>query len=87
MEHTHSLGTFEQLIMAAIHGLGEAAYGIKVFERVCLLAQGSMYVSLKRLAKTGYLHREVAPSRRQRGRPRKYFSLLPAGLNALLSAK
>ena len=71
-----SLGQFEQLILTAVAALQEEAYGLEVYSKVCELAGremnlGSMYVTLERLKKKGYVSSKVAEGGTERGgRPR-----------------
>ena len=65
MKLTESLGQFEQLIMTALMTLGNDAYGMQIYSKVCELADremnlGSMYVTLERLEKKGYVSSKVA---------------------------
>ena len=89
MKLTDTLGQFEQLIMTAITLLGDDAYGMQIYSKVCELADrdmnlGSMYVTLERLTKKGYVSSRVAEGRPEHGsKPRKFFSILPAGAQAL----
>src|SRR5215470_5532362 len=84
-----SLGQFEQLILTAVAALQEEAYGLEVYSKVCEMAGremnlGSMYVTLERLKKKGYVSSKVAEGGAERGgRPRHYFKVLPAGAAAL----
>src|SRR5438067_12822892 len=92
MELLETLGQFEGLILTAIKRLKEDAYGMQIYGEVCRMADrdvnlGSMYVTLERLKKKGYVKYRVergGPSRR--GKPRKFYTLLPLGADVLLNA-
>ena len=89
MKLTPSLGQFEQLIMTAVLTLRDQAYGSQIFSKVCELADkqmnlGSMYVTLDRLEKKGYVKSKVEKGSSERGyKPRKFYRLEPAGEQAL----
>jgi PadR family transcriptional regulator PadR len=89
---SETLGQFEQLIVAAIIALGNEAYGLQVYQKVCELADremnlGSMYVTLERMQKKGLVRSKVAPGDDQRGgRPRRFYTVLPAGQQVLKEA-
>jgi DNA-binding PadR family transcriptional regulator len=80
---SETLGQFEHLIIAAIVALDNEAYGLQVYQKVCALADremnlGSMYVTLERMQKKGWVRSKVAVGDDQRGgRPRKFYTVLP----------
>ena len=92
MEQLETLGQFEGLILTAIKRLKDDAYGMQIYGEVCRMADrevnlGSMYVTLERLRKKGYVKDKVergGPARR--GKPRKFYTLLPLGAEVLLNA-
>jgi DNA-binding PadR family transcriptional regulator len=92
MELLESLGQFEGLILTAIKELKDGAYGMQIYGEVCRMADrevnlGSLYVTLERLKKKGYVKYRVergGPARR--GKPRKFYTLLPAGAEVLRNA-
>jgi DNA-binding PadR family transcriptional regulator len=92
MELLETLGQFEGLILTAIKHLKEDAYGMQIYGEVCRMADrdvnlGSMYVTLERLKKKGYVKYRVergGPARR--GKPRKFYTLLPLGAEVLLNS-
>jgi PadR family transcriptional regulator PadR len=89
MQLTESLGQFEQLILTAVMVLEDDAYGMQIHSKVCELADremnlGSVYVTLDRLQKKSYVSSKVADGGPERGsKPRRFYSLKPAGLQAL----
>jgi len=89
MKLTPTLGQFEQMILNAVMVLGDDAYGMQIHSKVCELADretslGSVYVTLDRLKKKGYIAVKIADGGPERGgMPRKYYSLKPAGMQAL----
>src|SRR3989304_3468672 len=89
MKDSNSVGQFEQLVLSAIVALGENAYGVAIFERVCLLADkrvnlGSLYVTLDRLQDKRFLKSRVSePLPERGGRRRKYYQMELAGEIAL----
>ena len=54
---------FEQSILAAVAALGEDAYGLAIYNKLFEFEddpnQGSMYVTLDRLERKGYLVRDT----------------------------
>src|SRR5215510_16286284 len=90
MELTESLGQFELMVLTAVMVLEDGAYGMEIYGKVCEMADrevnlGSVYVTHSRLEKKKYvtsrIDADVAPE--QGGKPRKFYSLRPAGEQAL----
>jgi DNA-binding PadR family transcriptional regulator len=88
-----SLGSFEQIVLAAILSLGDEAYGVTIHARVEELSRpkkvvlGAVYATLDRLADKGLLRSWMSEPRPERGgRSRRYFALEPAGERALRDA-
>lgn len=83
------LGELELYVMLAIAHLGEDAYGGAVRKEIerrtnRRTAVGALYATLDRLGEKGFLSFEVPPPEPgQRGRPKKYCRLTPAGEDAL----
>jgi PadR family transcriptional regulator PadR len=84
-----SLGEFELLVLLAVLQAGKAAYGSTILaelhERAGRpVARGALYVTLDRLEAKGYLgsRTEAGPPARG-GRPRRYYTVRPAGLASL----
>jgi PadR family transcriptional regulator PadR len=85
------LGGFEQEVLAAVSALGEEAYGLAIYNKLFEFErdpnQGSMYVTLDRLERKGYLvSRFSLPEAKRGGMPRKYFRITPEGAEALLES-
>jgi len=87
------LGEFEQLVLLAILQCGGDAYTVPI--RAVLtdrsrrrVARGALYTSLERLENKGLVRSELGESLAIRGgRPRRYFTVTAAGLDALRSAR
>lgn len=82
------LGEFEHLVMAAALRL-ERAYGAQLIREIeettgRTVQGGSLYVTLDRLEKKGYLESEAGPPDPERGgRPRRFIVVTPEGAHAL----
>jgi PadR family transcriptional regulator PadR len=91
------LGTFEQAVLLALvrpsTPLGKEAYGRAVLKEVELrldrrVAAGAVYATLERLEEKGLIASRLGPGTAARaGRPRRYYSIEPAGVLALNQAK
>ena len=91
------LGAFEQAVLLALirpsTPLGREAYGRAILTEVQLrldrdVAAGAVYATLDRLEQKGLIASRLGagtPSRA--GRPRRYYSIEPAGVRALNDAK
>lgn len=88
-----TLGEFEKLVMLAILHLGEAAYGATIIQELDERSgreagTGAVYVVLKRLERKGMVASWLGESSPHRGgRPKRYFRVLPDGLEALRKAR
>lgn len=87
------LGELEQLVLLAVlHQQGDA-YAVSIADEIeartsIVLARGSIYVTLERLSRKGYLLSHMSEPTAERGGKRKRcFSLSPAGAAALRSAE
>lgn len=90
MPRSESLGQFEQAVLTAVLHLGDGAYGLAVYRKVCVLHEGqevnlgAMYGSLERLEKKGYVSSRTETGAPERGgRARKYYTVEPIGEKAL----
>lgn len=88
MGKADKLGNFEQRVLAAVAALGEDAYGLSIYDKLRELEddpnQGSMYVTLDRLERKGYLaSRLTEPLAERGGQPRKYYRVKPEGARVL----
>jgi PadR family transcriptional regulator PadR len=83
------LGEFEQVVLLAVARLKTDAYGMgvraEIVERTGReVTIGAMYATLDRLVAKGYLRsRDEA----QDGRPKRFFAITAAGVEALESAR
>ncbi len=87
------LGEFELVVLLALARLDEAAYGMTIYDEI-LDTTGrdvsiqAVYVTLNRLEKKGVVTSQLGESTDDRGgRPRKYYSLKPAGVTALRNSR
>jgi DNA-binding PadR family transcriptional regulator len=87
------LGEFEQIVLLAVLRLGEKAYGVPIRAEIETRAGrkvtvGALYATLDRLEGKGLLHSWFAdPTAQRGGRSKRYFKLLPAGVEALSGSK
>ena len=87
------LGEFEQIVLLAILRLGEGAYGVPMRHEIERrtgrhVSVGALYSTLDRLESKRYVHSWFADATPQRGgRSKRYFRLLPEGLEALARSK
>jgi PadR family transcriptional regulator PadR len=89
------LGTFEQIVLLAVLGLEEEAYGRAVLRAVQSassdersISAGAVYATLDRVEAKGLLSSRIeqgTPARR--GRARRFYRLTPAGASALSEAR
>ena len=85
------LGTFEQVVLLAVLGLGEDAYGRSILRDVQVglprersVAAGAVYATLDRLEAKGLLLSRVEEGTPARGgRARRYYRLTAGGLVSL----
>lgn len=87
------LGEVEQLVLLAVLRLGDEAYGvplralIKAEARVDL-SRGTIYATLERLERKGYVTSWFSdPQAVRGGKARRLFRLKPPGLAAVTAAK
>jgi DNA-binding PadR family transcriptional regulator len=97
------LGEFEQLALLAVLRLGDQAYGAAIQEELDRTAGrssaiSSIYITLTRLESKGMVRSELeapdpatendgAGGRSRGGKPRRYFRLEPAGIEALKTSR
>jgi PadR family transcriptional regulator len=83
------LGEFEQMVLLALLRLGENAYGsavrVEIEKRTGReISIGALYTTLERLEKQGLVRSRIGePTAERGGRRKKYFTLRPAGEEAL----
>lgn len=82
-------GEFELLVLLAVLRGGDEAYGSTILSALeersgRPIARGAVYVTLDRLEAKGYVaSRTEAGTPARGGRPRRYYTVRPAGLAAL----
>ena len=87
------LGEFEQIVLLAVLRLGEKAYGVPIRAEIenragRKVSVGALYATLDRLEAKGLVHSWFADATAQRGgRSKRYFKLLPAGVEALSGSR
>ena len=85
------LGTFEQVVLLAVVGLADEAYGRAVLREVqtalnrgSSVSAGAVYATLDRVERRGLLASRLEEGTPARGgRARRYYQLTPAGAAAL----
>jgi PadR family transcriptional regulator, regulatory protein PadR len=93
MTDPHKLGELEQIVMLAVHRLGEDAYGAAIQRELDARADRSLsiatiYVTLTRLEAKGLVASSFAEGGGERGgRAKRVFRIEPAGLLALRHAR
>jgi DNA-binding PadR family transcriptional regulator len=84
-----NLGEFEQLVLFAVVKLGDEAYGGAIRETIeiqtgRLASSGAINTTLGRLAEKKLDKSRLGdPTAGRAGRPRKYYTITPAGARAL----
>src|SRR5579859_4476082 len=87
------LGTFEQAVLLAILRLADKAYGRAILQEIETrlereVAAGAVHATLERLENKGLVSsRPGSGTPIRAGRPRRYYRLEPAGVNALNDAR
>ncbi len=83
------LGEFEQLILLALLRLGEDAYGVSIRAEIEQrtgrdVSIGSVYTTLERMERKGYVRSAIGqPTPERGGRRKKYYHLAAGGQAAL----
>ncbi len=83
------LGEFEQIVLLALAGLGEGAYGKAIFEEISRgalrdVSLTAVYITLSRLEMKGLVRSTLSEASPNRGgKPRKFFQLQSEGAAAL----
>jgi PadR family transcriptional regulator PadR len=89
MGKTGVLGSFEELVLLSVLRQGHDAYGVTVRRELAErtgsdVTMGAVYSTLDRLQEKGFVTvTEGERHESRRGRPRRYYALLPAGVSAL----
>jgi DNA-binding PadR family transcriptional regulator len=87
------LGGVEQLVLLAVLRLNDDAYAVPIRtlireETGVELSRGSLYITLDRLERKGYVTSWFStPQAIRGGKARRYFRLRPQGLTAIRAAK
>ena len=87
------LGEFEQVVLLAVHRLGDDAYGVTVRQEIDervgrSVSIGAVYATVNRLVEKGYLDSYgTEPEPVRGGRARRHFRVTPAGARALLASR
>ena len=87
------LGEFEQVVLLAVARLEGKGYGAVIRQEVERRAGrpvtvGALYSTLDRLEAKGYVvAREGGPSPDRGGRPKRFFTVQPAGADALEASR
>jgi len=87
------LGEFEQLLLLAILQCGDEAYTVPIRHLLTertgrRVSRGAVHTSLERLEAKGLLSSRLGePLAVRGGRPRRYFTPTPAGLDALRASR
>src|SRR5712692_6489184 len=87
------LGGFEFLVLLALIGLGDDAYGVPISEAIEEssgrdVAIGSVYVTLERLERKGLVSSRLGePTAERGGRAKTYFRITAKGLREVRRAR
>ncbi len=89
---TDPLGQFEQLVLGAVLACQANPYAVPIYDRVCEMAKrevniAAVYATLERLEEKEYVSSKLGESTPERGgRPKRYYTVLPAAKVALREA-
>ncbi len=89
MKSADGLGELEQLLLIAVIRLRQDAYAVSVRDEVekrigRSLSRGTVYVTLERLERKGYLSSELgSPTPARGGKAKRMFAIRPTGVKAL----
>jgi len=90
---TGYLGELEQMVLLAILQLDDQAFGTNVMGELerrvdRKVSRGALYVTLDRLEEKGMLTSTLgAPTPRRGGRPKRFLTVTPSGLEALRKSR
>ena len=93
MARREHLGEFEQIVLLAVIRLGEDAYGVPIRREIedrtgRSLTVGALYRTFDRLEEKGYITSWFSdPIPERGGRSKRYFKLLPKGVQALSESR
>ena len=83
------LGELEQVVLLAVLRLGSSAYAVSIRDEIrgragIDVSRGTVYVTLERLERKGFLQSWFAdPTPERGGKAKRYFKARPAALRAL----
>jgi PadR family transcriptional regulator, regulatory protein PadR len=89
MKSSHSLGSFESMLLLAVLRLGEQAYGVTIRRELLIKANkdvaiGAIYTGLERLKRKGFVESWLGdPTSARGGRAKRYYRLTARGLKIL----
>jgi PadR family transcriptional regulator PadR len=87
------LGGFELLVLLALMRLGDDAYGVPISEAIeessgREVAIGSVYITLERLERKGFVSSRLGePTAERGGRAKTYFKITAKGMGAVRHAR
>jgi DNA-binding PadR family transcriptional regulator len=87
------MGDFEQIVLLAILRVGEDAYGVTIRAEIELCtgrdpAPGALYTTLDRLEDKGFVTSRLGdPTPQRGGRAKRFFTVTPAGIEAVARAQ
>src|SRR5262249_6701610 len=93
MPKHHSLGEFELVVMLTVIRLGEDAYGVPIAREIQqqtgrTVACGTVYATLERLQKKGFVYSILGEATPERGgRAKRYFLVTSTGLRIVRETK
>ncbi|HEX7080354.1 MAG TPA: helix-turn-helix transcriptional regulator [Gammaproteobacteria bacterium] len=93
MAQNQNLGEFEQIVLLAILRLDSEAYGVAIREEIIRrtgrsTAPGALYTTLDRLEQKGLVSSRLGePTPERGGRAKRYYSVSPAGVDAVERAQ
>ena len=93
MRRREFLGGFELLVLLALIGLGDEAYGVPISDAIEAssgrsVAIGSVYITLDRLARRGLVSSRLGePTAQRGGRAKTYFRITAKGFREVRQAR
>jgi DNA-binding PadR family transcriptional regulator len=93
MGRTDYLGEFEELVLLAVARCASAAYGMEIRRELAArtgrdVSIGAVYATLERLVDKGFVRIGAPAADPDRdGRARRFFTIAPAGVDALEAAE
>ncbi|HEY6807112.1 MAG TPA: helix-turn-helix transcriptional regulator [Pyrinomonadaceae bacterium] len=87
------IGEFEELVLLAIVGVGQGAYGVSIHEAIedasnRSISTGALYTTLSRLEDKGLVRSwEGEPTSERGGRVKRYYKVEAAGKKLLMEAE